>query len=455
MKAFDRSLLLETLKGVDFLGKSSAVSFAVIALIGSLFSEQDRKLSELNPALNASYELAEEQRCLKGTRTALLRKIWNFLRYVDALDPDERDALSKSMPKLFWLCGMAGSGKSSVANSIAEATRNDEEFDLTCFFCKRDDPSLSNPKRLFPTLAYRISQYYASYRAALFDLLCSPDAAVLAARDIDIKTQYDMLLGSLLSKVTETPRTHVVIIDALDECGSSNDQKILAKYILCLAKASPWIKVFVTSRPELGIYNALTTSDESSMTSNINEDVETTDDIRLFVEMRLHRVGLSLDSNDIDQLVQRAAGLFIWCSTLFKYLETSRNPRRDLRYFLSGTAKQEPLAQLYVLYDQILKSAVDMGHQQDVHVLHAILGIIYVSASNRPLSAEAMSCFLRCDERYVDEDGDAVRNMARALHAVVYEDASTAIRVCHPSFLDYLERALEERRLSIVTQEVH
>lgn len=108
---------------------------------------------------------------MKGTRTELLKKTLGHLCNVDA------------SPALVWLYGLAGSGKSSVANSVAENIEAKEEFELTCFFCKRDDPELSNPSRFFPTLAYHIGRYNASYRAALVDLLNKPEANGIATGD--------------------------------------------------------------------------------------------------------------------------------------------------------------------------------------------------------------------------------------------------------------------------------
>lgn len=167
-------------------------------------------------------------------------------------------------------------------------------------------------------------------------------------------------------------------------------------------------------------------------------------DIELFILKKLKDLELAIFNDKVDDLVARSSGLFIWCSTLFKYLARSRNPRRDMRGFLSGSTERNSLMQLYDLYDQILSSAVDMGHPEDKGILQTILGIIYVCSGNRPLSAEAIACFLRHDPRFNDEDQVSVSSLTRALHGVLYEDSNgyRALRVYHPSFLDYLKRKL-------------
>lgn len=113
--------------------------------------------------------------------------------------------------------------------------------------------------------------------------------------------------------------------------------------------------------------------------------------------------------------------------------------------FLSGSTEQNPLMQLYILYDQILSSAVDMGHQEDEGVLQAVLGIIYVCSRNRPLPARAIACFLQHNPRFIYEDVESVSALMRALHAVLYEESNGTLRVYHPSFLDYLKRKLTQK----------
>lgn len=239
-------------------------------------------------------------------------------------------------------------------------------------------------------------------------------------------------------------RIHVIVIDALDECGLPDEQRILAKRMLSLVSDVPWIKVVVTSRPEPEIRDVL---DNRCVATDINQEEDTAADIELFIRTKLVKLKLTVFDDKVNELVARASGLFIWCSTLFKYLSQSRNPRRDMHNFLSGSTEQNPLTQLYILYDQILSSAVDMGHQEDVDVLQAVLGIIYVCSSNKPLSANAIAGFLQHNPRFLYEDVESVSGLTRKLHAVLYEESNGcgALRVYHPSFLDYLERKLTQK----------
>lgn len=417
----------------------------------------EKKLEALNPALNAHYRSGKEHMCLEETRTELLETISDFLHLLDNLPVGKRNMPLRSLPKLFWLFGLAGSGKSSVANTVAADVEQAHDFDLTCFFCKRDDTNLNDPKRFFPTLAYRISRYYPSYKSALADLLCSPEGAGLLTWDTE--KQYRMLLGNLLPDKAEPARRHVVVIDALDECGGPADQKIIAECVLSLTNDAPWISAFVTSRPEPKVCDVFSQPNSNCAMSNINDEHETSADIRRFIEAKLEQLELKTRvlNVDIDKLVEQAAGLFIWCSTLFKHIGSGERKLKVLKRFLSGSKLEDPLKQLYTLYDQVLSSAANPEHPEDVKALHVFLGIVYVAADNRPLSTDALYQFLHNDTEFVDEELDDTISTKKSLHAVLFEDSSMsgALRVHHPSFLDYIRARLDDGKFTRNLQEIH
>ena len=335
--------------------------------------EQDRKLDLLRPVLNAHYKVDKERMCMEGTRVVLLEKVKAWLL-------DDVTSCFTLLANLLWLFGLAGSGKSFIANTIASIADKHIDIDLSCFFCQRDDPDLSNPKLFFRTLAFRIAQYYPSYRAALVDLLSGPNGASVLTSGIE--EQFDLLFTNLLPRAIGA-RCHVIVIDALDECGSAEEQQVIAKCLASLACSTKWIKVFVTSRLEPKIRAGFATFESSVLSIDINVESQTSSDIRQFILNKSSTLDIKLQDDQIDALVKQAAGLFIWCSTLFKYLEASSDPLYDLDLFVSGAEIQEPMQQLYGLYDEIISSSIKQGTSKDISLRHGILGIVAVSSGNR------------------------------------------------------------------------
>jgi len=55
-------------------------------------------------------------------------------------------------PPVYWLNGLAGTGKSTIAQTIAERVFADGQLGAS-FFCSRDFEDRSNLHFIFPTLA--------------------------------------------------------------------------------------------------------------------------------------------------------------------------------------------------------------------------------------------------------------------------------------------------------------
>ena len=74
-------------------------------------------------------------------------------------------------------------------------------------------------------------------------------------------------------------------------------------------------------------------------------------------------------------------------------------------------------------------------------MLRTVLGIICVTAKNQPLSMAALHEFIPQVGGQMDLPREGLEAIIRDLRSVLYEDKSKGciIRVCHPSFLDFLE----------------
>lgn len=90
-----------------------------------------------------SYHDEPEPRCLPNTRVELLSQITAW-----AGDPEAES--------IFWLNDMAGTGKSTVSRSVADAF--DQAGSLgASFFFKRGEEHRGNPSKLFTTMASQLA----------------------------------------------------------------------------------------------------------------------------------------------------------------------------------------------------------------------------------------------------------------------------------------------------------
>ncbi|KDR82263.1 hypothetical protein GALMADRAFT_20947, partial [Galerina marginata CBS 339.88] len=110
----------------------------------------------------AAFHNSEERRdlpkCHPNTRVALLKKLKNW---VFRLDPETRYAL------ITWLYGPAGSGKSAIAQTIAEWAF-EEGLLLASYFFSKFDSTRNHPRTLIATIAYQVASALPEIRDHIF-----------------------------------------------------------------------------------------------------------------------------------------------------------------------------------------------------------------------------------------------------------------------------------------------
>jgi adenylylsulfate kinase-like enzyme len=119
-------------------------------------------------------------------------------------------AKSPQHQNVFWLNGLAGTGKSTIAQSITETVANDG-FLGASFFCSRDYIDRRELKNIFPTLAYQLACRYPRFRKRIAGLI-KKDPTIAHTSLI---SQLEDLLAKPLS---EENISCAIVIDALDEC---------------------------------------------------------------------------------------------------------------------------------------------------------------------------------------------------------------------------------------------
>ncbi|KAJ4474987.1 hypothetical protein J3R30DRAFT_633240 [Lentinula aciculospora] len=210
-------------------------------LRAELMSRAQIDLVNSLPHAEARYDAASRfsaSNCLEGTRVDLLRLIRGWVHTND---------LEK--PRIFWLCGLAGTGKSTIAQSIAEELDNSRTLGATFFF-SRNSADCSNALLVFSTIARQLAFAIPEFGVRIAEAMeANRDAGKLV-----MNAQMEKLIIEPLRSVKNPPNQTVIVIDALDEC---SDRK-LAQDILILFAGKictlPFpLTIFITSRSELHI----------------------------------------------------------------------------------------------------------------------------------------------------------------------------------------------------------
>jgi len=355
---------------------------------------------------------------MDGTRQSLLNQIVEWV----ANKPGQENAPQRNT---YWIFGSPGIGKTSLANSIC-ADLHKRNYLAGAFFCRRDDPKLSEPINILPTFIHKLAITFPAFRTIVAKHL----------RDDPHLTPESMegsLLLELLRSLPHPPEhTLAFVIDALDECGNHKNRQDVLKALTDAAALAPWLKIIITSRPEVDIerfFRSLTSSSYSPF--DLAADQEASDDLRTFARRQFALVASHCcirtawpEESDFNELISRANGLFIFIKTLILALEESEDAEESLKEALQGSTGTG-LESLYGLYSSILKAHSKSGG------FWRMIAVI-TTAQYRPLCEEPIAMLtgvkLSAVEKWVD-----------ALSSLLYRDqgANGAIRVRHLSISDF------------------
>ena len=304
-------------------------------------------LSNLNPV-----EMNECNRtdCLPNTRLDVIRSIVDWI----ANESSERKCV-------LWLYGLAGSGKSTLSTTIAWLMRDLQRLG-GFFFFDRDIPQ-RNAATLIRTLAYQLALYDARFGDAISQIVES----IPRIAEMPLGFQITNLLSAkAMESVQWTGGPIVLIIDALDECGSPMERKILLQTLSKgFLNLPSFVRVVVASRQATDIEDTLASHPSVHLCPLRIDSVTNQEDISEFLQHRFSeirrtaRLGLDWPGNrNISALTKIAAGLFVWASTACLYID-SYDPDQRLNEIIMqqpGIDSSEPFAQLDKLYKTGLQS---------------------------------------------------------------------------------------------------
>jgi energy-coupling factor transporter ATP-binding protein EcfA2 len=316
-----------------------------------------------------------------GTRSTLLKELDNWIR---------------SNTPICWLTGPVGSGKTSIAQTLAKKCSEQKTLVANFFF---DRNKRSGIELLIPSLIYTmcisnystipyVEQVYGHERSIFQD----------STRDY----QFRRLLLEVLSAVLEEkptksrrgimqPRTRlVIVIDGIDQCSDEGEMGEFVKMLVGIPSGSSPklltnVRILLTGRIADHFEEARESQEFRGSVKEINiQDIdaaETTKDIRKFIKDGLKgiRRGSSFTLKNISSdeqlggLVALSKGSFHVAQTILHYID-----HKDMSKRFSGLL-QSSNDRLYKFFAEVLDQSSDFEE---------VLGT--VTYLNSPLSLAAL-----------------------------------------------------------------
>ncbi|QRV96561.1 hypothetical protein RhiJN_24579 [Ceratobasidium sp. AG-Ba] len=388
--------------------------------VQNLHAEKERRLrdnlKELDPVKFAAYNPG--QQCLSHTRVTIIEAltIW-------AQGQDEQRRVT-------WLYGLAGLGKSSVATSVC--MRLHAQGLLACsFFCKRDNPELRDPCRVLTTMVCELARHWPAYGAIVSEVICKN----VGLRSKHMQPLFEILVDEPMKRLAkpEYPEgTLVIVLDALDECGDTTTRRQLLLCLQNISQLAPFLRVIITSRPDEDIRAYFKEAESDWYLEFDLLQYDASADIRLFVEKTLGQITIKGWPPDaVDRVTILAGGLFIWARTACTHIVAGLDKPKRLRTL----TERSRLGAIDMLYETILTTGETIGDEEDMKELRRCLGAIVVTSMRSALSVAGLAAVMG-----EDLSQEVIQGVVNRLAAVLYIDDALdgAIRISHPSFMEYL-----------------
>ena len=354
---------------------------------------------------------------MEGTREFLLNEIITWA----TAEPSQ-----KNESNTYWVYGLPGIGKTTLAHSISERLHEQNQL-AGAFFCRRDDPDLGDARNIIPTLINQLAIISPTFRSIVAKYLRNDRMAEF--------TKESLFLNLLRSLPLRRMHKLVFVIDAFDECGDTLSRPGILKALTDAAAQAAWLRIIITSRPEIDIQRFFDTPAHSShMRYDLAADQEASADLRTFargqfdlVVSRWYLPTTWPEESLFNSVISHSNGLFIFIKTVVLTLEHCKDPTESLKATLQYSAGTG-LDTLYGLYSSILQSRIPPNDGE----FQQVLGVLLASAPHRSLRKETIA-------ELAGVRPDLVKKWVDDLSSLLYEDEGANKGVCvrHLSISDF------------------
>lgn len=385
------------------------------------YPETEVRLDDMPYANGAEYD--PSKKCLTGTRNNIVDEI------IDWVNSGE------NVPSIFLLTGVAGSGKSTIAHTVAGCF--DKLKRLGASFCF--DHAHQAERRLdivFSTIGRDLADFDIEIKKSLKHAV----QLRMQRRTTHLQKQFENFILKPVEFLKETIGPILIMIDGLNESGDPESREELL-YVLAsrFSELPSHFRILITARPEKDILDAFTDQPSVLWKQMDSIDRQSTDhDISLFIGHKLSGVeGLDIQWPGhawCRLLTDKSEGLFQWAFTACRFIKgvgkAGQAPPARLKTILcSSISRPSHLDQLYL---EVLNQNVAEDDPEAMAQFKLIMSKIL--AAREPLSTSSLN-FLQCTD-----DPEGLTWIIKYLGALLTgaNEQGVPVHPLHSSFHDFL-----------------
>jgi hypothetical protein len=411
------------------------------------------RLPVADGASHNSYRTQHDPLCLEGTREDLLKLINSWVE-------------DSSAPGIFWLRGWAGSGKTTVARTIASTVHHV----VLSFFFSKSGVETSRTQNFVTTLAVQL----ANQSNILKKLI-----AQAAASDILIsgKSLLDQWTCLVLKPLSELQRSYghlsvILVVDSLDECDNEKDVAMILS-LFSQTNVPEDFSIFVTSRPEFHIRASFQNISPDKHQAFVLHDINPMtvgEDLTKYVthHFEIIRQDFSFMPNwpGLDKLrvlVTRSCGLFIWAETACRFVRGGKRNFAESRLTAileRNTQTKGPEGALNEAYLMILQNAAQNGLDEEetdrmYTTLRNVFGCLFLLGES--ISLQNFLTILAAPPLQMDQD--FIFFSLEDVHSIIDipKDRHLPIRIHHTSLRDFMldKKRCSDENLVVIEDTIH
>jgi hypothetical protein len=393
-------------------------------------------LPRANAAFNDS-SLQSQESCHPKTRVELFKNIEEWFQ-------------NSQGQFIYWLNGLAGTGKSTIAKTIATKFHDNGRLGASFFFA-RGQGDRGHAKMFFTTLAFQLSNLSDAFSYTISE-------AIDTNRDIVHKSfgeQWRHLIYEPLGKCPHHQAVVVIVIDALDECDSEQDIGELLRLISQAKDINGCsLRFLITSRPEVPVKHGF---DKISYVNFYDyalhkvDDRMVKDDIIVYLTSELGSINQKYSGSEVDWpskedvrcLAEKAGKFFIYAATACRFIDQGGSSLFKERLSEILEDDSDGTEEIDKMYTQVLEHHIRSFRDKDKKLFFErfqhIIGTIVILFS--PLAVVALNELLpHSSHTSKPIKMETIKRTLSPLGSIldIPNSDKALIRLFHLSFRDFL-----------------
>ncbi|KII95146.1 hypothetical protein PLICRDRAFT_169825 [Plicaturopsis crispa FD-325 SS-3] len=391
--------------------------------------------------------------CLEDTRVDIFDDLARW--YLD---------LAPESPRLYWITGIPGCGKSSIVSSFTQALSDTGKVWAEYRF-DRQVAATTSADVLFPSLASQFAdpRHPPSIAEAILKSFQNQPSLANGLSPAQAEKLFTQPLQSIAALDSTSPV--ILVIDALDECAVARRKDLARLLSKAIGQLPVNVKIVISSRPEDDIvlaFRPLLSQGRAKMLNLDTESASSIHDVRVFVEHRFKEIrdeynewrdeSEALDpewpgSQRIDELCARASGLFVWAKTALAFVADELEIHGEQRIaHVFDILLTESMGDIDQLYLTVLQQAYNNPRflASDFEVFRKFMGAVVLLVEPLPRGELKKFLDLRVTQGTREEIPDFVPLFAR-LRSILAPAVTTITDDTkpnlHKSFVDFITDA--------------